>query len=458
MTNSKHTKRALLISVLSLLLCASMLVGSTFAWFTDSVTADKNKIVAGNLDIELLAKTDGTYNKVTEETNLFLKDALWEPGHVEVLNLKVANLGTLALKYQFGINIASEKPGTNVANDSFLLSEYIRYALIQDERSFAEGDTGRADAIEAAEAAGPKKLSELVFDDIGILYPAEKATPEHPSEKPITLIVYMPTDVGNIANYKTGTTPSEIEFGVKLFATQTPYEWDNFNDQYDALAWDNVMEEMNPLRVDLVSATTAEQDMGVATFDTEDSKLMQFYPKWIQPDSLSTFIFSVTGRTSKTVQMTFDFAEKCRPGETYKGIAFDGGFGGYGNDIYLPAGTYADYTSDGEFTLVGDYHPYVITVTPGEANQNKFSYKGSFTGLIEALSTGFTLEPGEYNDTFTVTVVWPFETSGTDTCYVEKDGQRELLMDRADTHLGWASDVWSLDLWADFEVMFKERT
>ena len=53
MTNSKHTKRALLASILSVVLCVAMLVGSTFAWFTDSVTSGNNKIVAGNLDVEL---------------------------------------------------------------------------------------------------------------------------------------------------------------------------------------------------------------------------------------------------------------------------------------------------------------------------------------------------------------------------------------------------------------------
>ncbi len=51
MTNSKNTKRALLLSVLSMMLCVAMLIGSTFAWFTDSVTSGKNKIVAGNFDV-----------------------------------------------------------------------------------------------------------------------------------------------------------------------------------------------------------------------------------------------------------------------------------------------------------------------------------------------------------------------------------------------------------------------
>lgn len=71
-TKSKNTKRALLASVLSLILCVTMLIGSTFAWFTDSVTSGKNKIVAGNLDVELYAKSGEDYTPVTADTNLFM--------------------------------------------------------------------------------------------------------------------------------------------------------------------------------------------------------------------------------------------------------------------------------------------------------------------------------------------------------------------------------------------------
>ena len=80
MTNSKNTKRALLTSVLSMMLCLAMLIGSTFAWFTDSVISGKNRIVAGNLDVELNWSTDGkTWERVDENTDMF-KDTLWEPG------------------------------------------------------------------------------------------------------------------------------------------------------------------------------------------------------------------------------------------------------------------------------------------------------------------------------------------------------------------------------------------
>ena len=131
MTKKRSTKRALLTSALSLLLCVSMLIGSTFAWFTDSVSSDKNTIVAGNLDIEL------KYSKVVNgvrtgwelvegEDEIFDPNALWEPGRVEVAYLKVSNLGSLALKYQLAVNIVEELPGVNVAGEEFKLSDYLK--------------------------------------------------------------------------------------------------------------------------------------------------------------------------------------------------------------------------------------------------------------------------------------------------------------------------------------------
>lgn len=228
MTKSKNTKRALLASVLSMMLCIAMLVGSTFAWFTDSVTSGKNKIVAGNLDVELYAKNDaGEYTAVTAGTNLFLADALWEPGHVETVNLKVANLGTLALTYQLGINIASEKGSTNVNDEAFKLSDYIKFAVLDGEQTFADRDA----AIAAADATAVD-LSAIAVNEGGVLYPNGKGE----AEKLVTLVVYMPTTVGNEANYKTGYDAPEIELGINLVATQTPYENDSFDNQYDKYA------------------------------------------------------------------------------------------------------------------------------------------------------------------------------------------------------------------------------
>jgi len=95
MANKKVTRRALTMSIISLILCCAMLVGTTFAWFTDEVVTGMNTIEAGNLDIELLA--NGT--KVDSNTKLFDDVTLWEPGVVVYENLQIANVGSLALKY-----------------------------------------------------------------------------------------------------------------------------------------------------------------------------------------------------------------------------------------------------------------------------------------------------------------------------------------------------------------------
>ena len=100
MTKQKSTKRALLLSALSLLMCISMLIGSTFAWFTDSVTSAGNKIQSGTLklDLELLDKETGWASIKESKAPIFNYD-LWEPGYTDVKILKVENEGTLALKW-----------------------------------------------------------------------------------------------------------------------------------------------------------------------------------------------------------------------------------------------------------------------------------------------------------------------------------------------------------------------
>jgi predicted ribosomally synthesized peptide with SipW-like signal peptide len=145
MTNKKSTKKALITSALCLLLCVSMLVGATFAWFTDSVTSTNNIVTAGNLDENLYWSTDGNaWTPVDASTNVFKTGTLWEPGHTEVVYLKVVNEGTLALKYNLNVNIASETPGINVYDEPFMLSDYIKYDVIAVDKAFTNRDAAHA--------------------------------------------------------------------------------------------------------------------------------------------------------------------------------------------------------------------------------------------------------------------------------------------------------------------------
>lgn len=230
MENSKSTRRALLTSVLALLMCVTMLVGATFAWFTDTASTGVNKIQAGNLDIELAYKnstTGGEFKKADKSTPVFDNNALWEPGHVEYVVLKVSNAGSLALKYKLGINIASETGSTNVDGKAFKLSDYIRFAVLDGDKT--EGGVDR-DALVAAAGNGAA---------LNAGYTAENhlmATGTDNSQKVVTLVVWMPTTVGNEANYKKGAAAPSINLGINVVATQDTVENDSFDNRYDAKA------------------------------------------------------------------------------------------------------------------------------------------------------------------------------------------------------------------------------
>ncbi|HBF15576.1 MAG TPA: hypothetical protein DDW30_07870 [Clostridiales bacterium] len=107
---TRSTKKALIASLLSMLLCASMLIGSTFAWFTDTATTAVNRIQAGSLDVELWqGETDAKLN--SEALKWVVQDGrdqdkiLWEPGcSYDLESFRIKNNGNLALKYKVVIN------------------------------------------------------------------------------------------------------------------------------------------------------------------------------------------------------------------------------------------------------------------------------------------------------------------------------------------------------------------
>ena len=112
MNNKKTTKRALLSSVMAIVLCLAMLIGTTFAWFTDSASTAVNKIQAGNLEIELQMKdNNGNWVNAEGKTLPFLVEGkipakgtqiLWEPGCTYyVPEVRVVNKGNLAVKFEY---------------------------------------------------------------------------------------------------------------------------------------------------------------------------------------------------------------------------------------------------------------------------------------------------------------------------------------------------------------------
>lgn len=241
MTNRKTTKRAFLASVMALIICFSMLLGTTYAWFTDTVVASKNRIVSGNLDIELdyAVYEDGklgNWAPVEEDTNLFNENALYEPGYTEVVAFRVRNVGTLALKYKLGINILSEKAGVNVFGSEFKLSDYLFTGLVPEGAAAARNEYIPYATTKLNEATNDMTVDNPTFGT-NTLVPNDGADAGE-DEEIFEIVVHMPTWVDNTANFLTNEADTfanqpQIEFGLTLVATQWTYESDDFDDQYD---------------------------------------------------------------------------------------------------------------------------------------------------------------------------------------------------------------------------------
>ena len=214
MKKKYSTKRSLIASLLVLCLCLSSFVGTTFAWFTDSVTSAGNKIVAGTLDVQLLmdADVDGTYDDISDSTSPIFgegsiaqdnnAETLWEPGKTQVAYLAIKNNGNLDLKYTVGLSVQ------NVSKD---LYEVMEYAIVPDadaNNKVTAWNGGNSVVVGTQSVSGDVEL---------------KVGETHY----FALAIHMDEFAGN--EYQGG----EVNFDLTVLATQLASEKDSFGTDYD---------------------------------------------------------------------------------------------------------------------------------------------------------------------------------------------------------------------------------
>ena len=195
MTNTKSTKRALLASIMAMLLCFTMLLGTTFAWFTDSASTAVNKIQAGTLDVQLL---DENGNSLEGQTLAWQKagheseEVLWEPGCTYKLQpITIKNAGNLALKYKVIIS---------GINGSAKLNEVIDWTIsganIGTEYHLTAGASNTLTIVGHMQESAGNEYQGLSIDGIGITVVATQDTVEYDSNNNTydTNATYLNTD------------------------------------------------------------------------------------------------------------------------------------------------------------------------------------------------------------------------------------------------------------------------
>ena len=209
MTSSKSTKRALISSTLALLMCVAMLIGTTFAWFTDTASTGVNKIVSGNLKVDIIsAKSDSHIEKLnfTKAAGAESEALLWEPGcRYLTEGFRIANKGNLALKWKAEINKDNIVDGkaAPTAKDGKSLLDVIDFYVV----------TKAADGTETAVAI--ENFTGKLAANVG-------------KSETYYIKGVMQTTAGN--DYQDLTLDG---ITITVYATQDTVENDSFNDQYD---------------------------------------------------------------------------------------------------------------------------------------------------------------------------------------------------------------------------------
>ena len=352
MTSSKSTKRALISSALAILICVAMLIGTTFAWFTDTASTGVNKIQAGNLDIEVKYTLDGdNWNDLDGATDIFQK-GLWEPGHTEVVALKFKNNGNLALKYSINMNIVDETAGINKLNQEYKLSDYLKVKTLSQEASLI-GDicigmafSERNDGLGYTATANFKDAT--VLDHDLLLAPGEVGNY-------LIMKVYMPETVGNEANAISTEKAASIDFGLNVVATQIPYEKDSFGNTYDKDATYPVIvsnqQQANDaitnatdkkVNISIASGQTITLDSGIAN-EGDKSRDITFSGNGSQTvDAITNTVSAEGGQLNYQRGSSF----------TFENLTIQAGEGNF-DGIVCNELTFKDCTIKGKLTLFG---------------------------------------------------------------------------------------------------------
>ena len=209
-----YTKIALTLSICLLMIWALLGTGTTIAWFTDTSETQKKTFFIGDLDLVVSHKLeDGTYEEIESDTKVFDDEALYEPGYVQVVNLKVENKGDVPFEYQLSVDVNDVTVAKSVLGNDIYLPNYLKYGVLfgADEAQLTRDTAKLIAEKDFSEKAMNVPLNVYSEKDSVVLQPND--------ERYIALIVRMPEIVGNAANYR-GVIVPRVDLGITVKASQ----------------------------------------------------------------------------------------------------------------------------------------------------------------------------------------------------------------------------------------------
>ena len=200
---------ALALSLCVIFFWSLLCTGVSLAWFNDTSTDTKNIFHVANFDLSVSYKDKaGNWIPIDGNTSVFDDNAMYEPGYVQVVYLKIENKGDCAFRFQSAVSVDKYTEAINRYGKPFSLHEHLKFGAV-----FAKNEQSVIDEVgnrDAAHRIATMKLSN---------YWEESSIIEAGDVTYMALVVHMPKDVGNESNY-TGDTMPRIELGLVFKATQ----------------------------------------------------------------------------------------------------------------------------------------------------------------------------------------------------------------------------------------------
>ncbi len=413
----QRIKKALVSSALALLLCVSMFIGNTFAWFTDTASTSVNTIKAGNLKVDIIGATED--NSLTGTGLSFVnqngsKDILWEPGATfRTEGFRIANKGNLALKYQLVL--------TGITGDADLLNA-IEFSVVK-----ADGT-----AVTLSEFEGKLTAYTTGTD---VLY----------------IQGHMKETAGNEYQGKSLTG-----LGITVYATQDTVEYDSNNNQYDAGATIATVADETTLKAAIANGAAAiilTDDIALSenltisndTIIYGNGNTISGYPVWVQTESVKIYdvVFDAPVNSSNN-------ASNLYANGTNKNLVLDGCT--FKNTQWDCVQITPENNSDGNI-VINNCSFYADTPAP-DANQNgvqrfihiEVSNGSACTTPVNVTLTnnffGSTANFG-YQNTTTKTYNDIIGIYGVDESYINYGGNNLFTDNDKPIWIGWSTNAYA---------------
>ena len=206
-----YTKAALIFSLCLMILWALLGTGATIAWFTSSPETARNSFQVGMLDLNVSYKNDVVteYTPMGPDTAVFNDQALYEPGYTQAVYLKIENGAQVAFQYKLSVTMNSYTDSIAVGGGELRVPDYLRVG----------GGFGATEAELTRALARENALQDMEVYCLDTYSQMDTVTVEAGQTRYAALVVYMPEEVDNAANYRGDVVPA-VELGVEVYAQQ----------------------------------------------------------------------------------------------------------------------------------------------------------------------------------------------------------------------------------------------